>query len=387
MLLPAIEFLNSDFVQHIFISTDEYLLNADDVSILSLAGIPYSNGRKDPYKELFQQYLDAIQKCDFALIAKMISQYPLVAKLADQEGKQAIHLAALHGNCELIRRLMNVGCSLHTLDNQNRTPFMCAASTQSVDIILHFAAEFPQASSIQANENTPLMYACKNLNDESFAAILGVSPIHIINTKNAEGESALFLAVKENKLNKVNALLGIPGIDYTAARIPGDQKTALIVSRENKHFAISKLLITHAIRLNNNRNLSAIEVQQQIDLELSLATLDDIEQLFKTHMTGFKVITQEIQEILTNFQQLFNELKAEDSHGSIKEKCLALLNFLTTARQSVSNLTNTQFLMWKSRSDLSIKLNDTIKNTKTYLQTETTFLTEPNPVAAKIEPL
>ena len=165
------------------------------------------------------------------------------------KGHLPIHIAATHRNLDFVQMLTKMGSRLDDVTPGGKTLFICAMKSQNLDYLRHFVARFPEVIHILTGFGTPLIYATKFSSLEIFEWVLSISSITIINFKPDNGMSALTHAVSSGAVEKVCALLQVPGIDYLAFRDPGDKISALPMAHELNHTFIARLLIIHIYKV------------------------------------------------------------------------------------------------------------------------------------------
>ncbi|MCZ6913706.1 MAG: ankyrin repeat domain-containing protein [Rickettsia endosymbiont of Ixodes persulcatus] len=99
-MIPVFHFLNPDFVEHIHIDPNDYVLSAAEKGLIQSRGITVSNSLVPPYEDLSKKFANAKNEHANTLLEK----YPLLRKIFTQQ-KLPTHLAKLKGLLEKLNAL------------------------------------------------------------------------------------------------------------------------------------------------------------------------------------------------------------------------------------------------------------------------------------------
>ncbi|OXB84009.1 UNVERIFIED_CONTAM: hypothetical protein H355_015520 [Colinus virginianus] len=117
----------------------------------------------------------------------------LGVNVSNQDGYTPLHMAALHGHCDLVSLLLKHGASISAKNAEHAVPLHLACQKghfQVVECLMDYNAK---QNKKDIYGNTPLIYACLNGHYETTALLLqhGAS----VNLSNAKGNTALHEAV------------------------------------------------------------------------------------------------------------------------------------------------------------------------------------------------
>lgn len=172
-----------------------------------------------------------------------------------------IHNAALRGNLDAVRRLINAGANVNARNNDERmTPLMFAAHGGHAHVIRHLLNRGANARARQTNDDprTALIYAVEKGNMNSVRALLRHSNI---NAQDGNGRSALTTAANLNKLNLVRMLVraGAKPNEYTLEYINGRHNARNLMGSMLVRRALVKKAVPRmraAMTARKNRNLA-----------------------------------------------------------------------------------------------------------------------------------
>jgi len=369
VLLPAIEFLNPDYVQHIFISTFEYKLTPADKEILLKSGIPYTNAAGTPYPATYNYFHTALQNKDWVKAEALIKQYPLLIKVPNKNGYLPIHIAAMHSNLDFMHMLTKMGSRLDEVTPEGKTAFIFAMESKNLEYLRQFMARFPEVINTPTSFDTPLIYATKFSSLDIFEWVLSICPINIINFKANDGMSALFNAVSAGSIEKVCALLQVPGIDYLAFRDPGDNMSALMMAHEQKRIFIARLLIMHSLKLKYGNQKTYSEIATEIDLHHPYLIVDPLADIFDTIFKNFTTKNLAVKKVTFDFHELISHLKTDVTYNS-QEKCLIIIGFIASNSNSLNETLKKKAIKSRTLLQTIIKLNTVQSNMIEYLNRE-----------------
>ncbi|NXU48575.1 ANR27 protein, partial [Turnix velox] len=132
-----------------------------------------------------------------------VSANGLEVNVSNQEGFTALHVAALHGHCELVSLLLKHGARISVRNAKQAVPLHLACQKghfQVVKCLMDYNAEQDEKDMYG---NTPLIYACLSGQYETTALFLQHGAC--VNLSNAKGNTALHEAV----LGRNEALVGL----------------------------------------------------------------------------------------------------------------------------------------------------------------------------------
>ncbi|KAK9754189.1 Ankyrin repeats (3 copies) [Popillia japonica] len=152
----------------------------------------------------------------------LCAQYgPEIVKLKDDRARTPLHVAALHGQCDCAKFLLEQGADVNRQDEDGKTPLISAAFNGQVQIIEILIGNKADVTFSDKNGNTALHIAC--LRRHSNAALLLLEFIttpEIINMTNNERKTALHLTAR-NGLVDVTRRLIAKGSSVTAVDANG----------------------------------------------------------------------------------------------------------------------------------------------------------------------
>jgi ankyrin repeat protein len=156
------------------------------------------------------------------------------------DGATALYLAAVNGNYDIVKVLIDKGANVNVGDNNYRTPLMVAAKKDHLKTVQALLG----APSIDINATdddgaTALYLAALNGNDDVVKALINQGAN--VNVADHKGWTPLMSATKKGHLTTVQALLGAPRININAQK--SDGVTALYLAALNGHYDLVKALI------------------------------------------------------------------------------------------------------------------------------------------------
>ena len=190
---------------------------------------------------------------------------------------QPIHSAALHGDVELVKKLLAHGADINaTMTNLRRTALHCACLCPKPDCLEFLLLQPNLDRTIRSVlRETPLMVACAVGNLENVKMLLKYVPDLDVAAVDSTGSSALHLAALNNRIEIAKVLLGLPNIDVNA--LNSVEKTALMLAVELNHVEMREILLKAADPLIKS------PTQSLVDLARTVHDEEFVERLIKVY--------------------------------------------------------------------------------------------------------
>jgi ankyrin len=190
----------------------------------------------------------------------------------DSDGKTPMHWAAIKGNRDVAKLLVDRGAEINALDPFDQTPLDVASDALTADYLLTRGA---QIGGISANGKTPLRAADREL---FTAAVAGsakrvreaVSRGAHVNIRDSSQSSALIRAVYLGRVEAVNALLD-KGADVELSDDWG--RTPLHVAAGKGFSDIVQLLMRHRARINARDSSGKTPLEMSANVETATVLL------------------------------------------------------------------------------------------------------------------
>lgn len=157
-------------------------------------------------------------------------------KEIDEDGNNALHLAALSGHPDIVKYVIKLGVNPTATNRNNETPLMLAVKSGQIQAVRELSSFFENEKDIE--ENTLYYHAAMNGRDEVLAYLLKESKGDI-NEKNSEGKTALMIASEYGYASTVKILLE-NGANMKVKSKQG--KTAFEYAKKWNHKDVMKLL-------------------------------------------------------------------------------------------------------------------------------------------------
>ena len=135
-------------------------------------------------KELNRQPVKP-SKEDFQRLKTFLARHPGKINIKDKSGQSLLHKAALTGEPEFVKFLLNKRIKVNTPDNKGRTPLHIAALTGNPEIVKLLISKRAYVNFQDRNEATPLHYAAGAGNYKAAEILIGKGAK--INAKNKQG--------------------------------------------------------------------------------------------------------------------------------------------------------------------------------------------------------
>lgn len=197
---------------------------------------------------LSDQLRQAASQGQFSLVSDLVKNGAQFS--SDQEGRTALHYAALNGHAEICKFLLQQGCSMNEKDVLGYTPLHRAASkghTEAIDLLLKAKCD---VDSQDEHGNGAIHESAWN----GFSQTLELLIKHNCNVilTNKSGFTALHLA-SQNGHNQSARVLLYAGCNADLKNNYGD--TALHTAARYGHAGVTRILISARCRLNEqNKN-------------------------------------------------------------------------------------------------------------------------------------
>lgn len=107
VLLPAINLIDPNVVQHIHIDPDEYQLKSHEEQYLNDRGITITNKKENPYPRLHKEFFQSIVHDDTDNIKSLLSRFPVLRLLTDEFGMTPSLLAVKTGSVRNVKCFTN----------------------------------------------------------------------------------------------------------------------------------------------------------------------------------------------------------------------------------------------------------------------------------------
>ncbi len=172
--------------------------NAD---INEIFNIPVLSKLKIPVENLL---FEAVVTHDVVAAELALSKIP--ANATNEHGLTPLHLAALHGDVEMIKILLAHDASLIQTDFDGIQAIHFAAMSHQVQALDTLLSMGGAVNAVDKQGNTPLHYACKHADSIDIVQKI-VDSGAFINTQNNQGETALHLAAQDGNLLVVKFLV------------------------------------------------------------------------------------------------------------------------------------------------------------------------------------
>lgn len=160
---------------------------------------------------------------------------------SDYDGRTALHVAAARGNYEVVKFLLENGCSMYATDRFGHTPFLEAVLNEHFDII----DIMKETGGHIIEENMPdlVTYVISSASSGSAGRLKALQMAGVdLSLSDYTGNTALHVAVASNQTDCVRCLLD-SGLDAERENKLG--QTPLTLARDLKQNNISFMLTQH----------------------------------------------------------------------------------------------------------------------------------------------
>lgn len=228
---------------------------------------------------------DAVNENDPARVAALLDSDPSLLELRDEQEMTPLNLAALNGNAEIARLLIERGADIHSGDADNSQPIHCAAISGNVPIIEMLLRAGANINEQDNNGATALTFAAGRGRAEMVRFLLekgcdpglrnnrGVTALFFagtpeiaalmlgkganVNEQTNDGNTPLHNAVSRGRVSLTTFLLE-HGADPNARN--NDGMTPIFSLRGDSALAIARLLIEHGAdaRTTSNEGLTPL---------------------------------------------------------------------------------------------------------------------------------
>lgn len=158
-----------------------------------------------------------------------------------------MHFAAMSGDLFICKILIDRGLDINVTNKNNHTPIMLAAGNKHIKLVRLLLENKADINGEDIN-NDNLIHLCI-LNDmyDILLLLIGNRKNRVINNRNNNGESALFFAMKQNKIEYIKLLL-----KYGASLDTFDNqgKYPLLYAVEKNNFELCELLLKNGANPN-----------------------------------------------------------------------------------------------------------------------------------------
>jgi serine/threonine-protein phosphatase 6 regulatory ankyrin repeat subunit B len=185
------------------------------------------------------------------IVQTLLSAKGIDIDAKDQFGQTALIIAAIKGNDEAARALINKGANVNAANNNGRTPLMIATAIGHLQIVQALLSA--PGIDIDAKDQfgqTALIIAATKGNDEAARALINKGAN--VNAANNNGWTPLMSAAQHGHLTTIQILLSAKGIDIDTKN--SDGATALILAAANGKDDIVKELINNGADVNITDN-------------------------------------------------------------------------------------------------------------------------------------
>ena len=153
-----------------------------------------------------QEIIDLMRKGDGAAVKGMIESNPKLIDSRDPNGNSLLHYAALSGNADMIRHLIDKGLPPDILGSSKQTPLHTAATNGRTEAVV---ALLDKKASLEARndyERTALILCARELGQAETARVL-IAAGADVNAEDRFGSTPLELAAWRGKKDVVDLLL------------------------------------------------------------------------------------------------------------------------------------------------------------------------------------
>jgi ankyrin repeat protein len=167
----------------------------------------------------------------------------------DEDNVTPLMVAAARGDEDVVKILLDLGASVEVEDITGKTALDYGRQNEEVVLLLKTALAQSEAKAITASdsENTPLMTAVKQGDQNKITQLLNAKVN--VNAKNAQGLSALHIAIRNGDLKTVKLLLKA-GAQINTAETNGKTPPPLDSAVMGGHIEIAQLLIDSGAQVN-----------------------------------------------------------------------------------------------------------------------------------------
>ncbi len=181
---------------------------------------------------------------NFPKMVKILLQNSASINAQDNYGNTPLHLAAAEGNINIVQILLNNGAKSNVKNNYGNTPLHLAAAKQKKELktttvnIKNLVMMQLNGTVIKYSDNAKIIKALLNSKDT------------FVNRKNCDGYYPIHLAVRNNNLDAVEALLRDSNTDVNKGDDKGKETALMLAVQNNNHDMVELLLSCGKIDCN-----------------------------------------------------------------------------------------------------------------------------------------
>ncbi len=210
MLLPSVDLLDSNLVEHMHIDASEYVLTAQDKRVLQEEkGINLTKRGYNPYLDLQQELFEFIKQNDLKNVMTSLRKHPSLLMMLNSDGKTPIEVAEEKGCAQIVDFLFKEGARVSLFWKHSLLEAIEQKdNVQEVRRLLHEMEEKHSITHMMIQ--TAFERAVINGRVDLIVLLfkLGADP----NQLDSASVSALHRAVQMENLPLVEELLKLPGI-------------------------------------------------------------------------------------------------------------------------------------------------------------------------------
>ena len=221
VLLPAINVFDLNMVESIYIDSNKFKIYEADLQILQNRGINIFNSPYNPYKELNEQFIQAIKDDNAKDVCSLLKKYPSLAKIIADGNMKSIHIAAKNGSVAVLKLFAQLNFDF-TVDDYSS--MRLAVKNNQFDALQFIVETICLNNTILGRHgNSALHVACELGHADSIQFIIKNNiHLNLINLYNQEGYTALHVAIRNNSSAAVIFLLLQNGANPNSKAILGD---------------------------------------------------------------------------------------------------------------------------------------------------------------------
>ncbi|KAJ9538186.1 hypothetical protein OSB04_030919 [Centaurea solstitialis] len=168
-------------------------------------------------------------------VNEILSRNPRLATESDSQRRLPLHIASAKGHVEIVKALLSAHPeTCLARDRDGRNPLHVAAIKGRYEVVKELLQAQPHAARAMVEQET-ILHLCVKLNQLEFLKLLveRMGDYEFVNSKDADGNTILHLAVLDKQVETINFLLLNTTVEVNASNTNGDTPMNILGQRPN----------------------------------------------------------------------------------------------------------------------------------------------------------